>query len=229
MGDERDAQGEATDFLYPMIDGAATDVGALLDDLAASASAKAADSALVTARAEQENREVLERAAVDVADRVRRGGRLLTCGNGGSATDAQSLAALFGSTSIGSAVPARSLVDDVSVLTALANDIGVDAIFSRQVRAHATEHDVLVASSTSGNSANLLEAARVARQLGLLCVGLAGGDGGRMRTSGWFDHLLVVDAPSIHRIQEAQARLGMLLHQAVGNQLASIEAGEVAG
>ena len=198
---------EATDFLYPMVDGTTeTDVDALLEDLAASARGKAGHSTQLTDTTLDALDGQLDVLAEAMAERFLRGGRLLTCGNGGSATDAEGVAELF-------AVPpgdarrlaARSLVADVSVLTALANDIGFEAVFSRQVIAHAREQDMVMGFSTSGNSANVIAAFERGSQAGLLTIGLAGYDGGAMATCDALEHCLVVSADSVHRIQEAQS------------------------
>jgi D-sedoheptulose 7-phosphate isomerase len=199
------------DFLYPMVDRTAADPAALLEDLRRSAAEKIAISAEVTRDALAAWGDVLDAAARDIAARLGAGGRLFLAGNGGSATDADGVAALFAAPPHGVPVPARSLVADVSVVTALANDIGFDEVFARQFEAHATADDVLVGFSTSGNSANVLRAFRVARARGSGTVGFAGDRGGAMATCGDVDHLLVVRATSIHRIQEAQSALAHAL------------------
>ena len=86
--------------------------------------------------------------------------------------------------------------------SAVANDVGVEHVFVRQLEAHASAGDTLAGFSTSGNSANLMRAFARARELGLLTIGFAGGDGGEMRASGLLDHCLVVETDSIHRVQE---------------------------
>lgn len=196
--------GERTDFLYPFIDGADVDASSLLDDLAASA----ADKALASQRLRQATLARwgthLATAAADMAARMTAGGRLFTFGNGGSATDADLLAALFTAPPWGAPLPARSLAADQAVLTALGNDVGFDLVFDRQLQAHARPGDVAVAVSTSGNSENLLRALAGARRLGLCTVGIAGTDGGRMSQSTDLDHCIVVHADSVHRIQETQ-------------------------
>jgi D-sedoheptulose 7-phosphate isomerase len=198
---------DATDFLYPMIDGEGeTDVAALLEDLVASARAKADASAALTERTLSSLDTQLATLAGQMADRFAAGGRLLTCGNGGSATDAEGVAGLF-ATPGGDArpLPARSLVTDVSVLTALANDIGFDAVFSRQLIAHGRPQDMVMGFSTSGNSANVIAAFEQGARDGMLTVGLAGYEGGAMAACESLDHCLVVSGDSVHRIQEAQS------------------------
>ena len=115
-----------------------------------------------------------------MAERFLRGGRLYTFGNGGSSTDAATLASLFSRPALGRPVAAWSLAADNAVVTALGNDVGFDLIFKRQIIAHARERDVAIALSTSGNSEDLMTAITEAKQRGLLTIGFSGHDGGRM-------------------------------------------------
>jgi D-sedoheptulose 7-phosphate isomerase len=133
------------------------------------------------------------------------GGRLFAFGNGGSSTDAQAVAATFLHPGPGRRpLPALSLTDDVAVVTALANDVGFDVVFARQLAAFAKPGDIAVGLSTSGNSDNLIRAFEEASRRGLLTVGLAGYEGGKMAETDTIDHLFVVPSASVHRIQEAQ-------------------------
>jgi D-sedoheptulose 7-phosphate isomerase len=211
---------EHTDFLYPFIEHDEHDAGALLDDLGASAEAKGAVSVALQAATLTHERDVLDRSADEMADRFAAGGRLFTFGNGGSATDAAALASLFSRPPRGRPLPARCLADDPAVLTALANDVGFDLVFSRQLIAHATARDIALGTSTSGNSRNLLEAFAEAARRGLLTVGVAGYDGGAMAENRDVAHCLVVRADSVHRVQETQAALGYALWCAVQERLA---------
>jgi D-sedoheptulose 7-phosphate isomerase len=126
----------------------------------------------------------IEEAAGLLISCLRAGGKLLICGNGGSAADAQHLATEFASTltldNPRPAIPAIALTTDTSLLTAIANDFGVDGMFSRQVEALGGEGDVLCCISTSGNSPNVVQAAEQARELGLRVVGLTGSGGGKL-------------------------------------------------
>lgn len=196
-----------TDFLYPFIEGDERDEGALLTDLARSAAAKSEESRALRAATRQRCAMDLAAIAAAVAERARRGGRILAFGNGGSATDAAGVAALFAFPPVGVPVPARSLVAGEAVLTALANDIGFDVVFSRQLIAMSGPDDVAVGLSTSGNSVNVIRAFGEAKRRGLLTVGLAGYDGGQMAACPDLDHCLVVESDSVHRIQEAQSAL----------------------
>ena len=136
------------------------------------------------------------------------GGRLFAFGNGGSATDAEGAVALFGHPPHGRPLPALSLVDDRAVLTALANDIGFDVVFSRQIIAHARAGDIAVGFSTSGDSRNVVRALEEASKRGLLTIGLSGYQGGAMAVSDAVAHCLVVRSDSVHRIQEIPGRAG---------------------
>ncbi len=196
-----------SDFLYPFIDGGDQDPAALVDDLAQSARDKVAISAELTRGTLARTAETLAAAAAAIAERFDAGGRMFAFGNGGSSTDAAALAALFAAPPSGPSRPARALVADSAVLTALGNDVGFELVFSRQLIAHAAAGDIAVGLSTSGNSANLLRAFDEAAARGMTTVGIAGYSGGEMGRSASVQHCLVVDADSVHRIQEAQAAL----------------------
>lgn len=207
---------EGADFLYPFLtDGADGDPAALLADLAASAVAKAETSARLRTVTLTSSATSLQAAAEAMVERFASGARLLTFGNGGSSTDAAGLAELFIRPPWGPSLPARCLADDQAVLTALGNDVGFDLVFARQVIAHAAAADIALGLSTSGNSRNLLAAFEEAASRGLLTIGLAGYDGGDMARSPHVRHCLIVEADSIHRIQESQAALGFALWESV--------------
>lgn len=206
-------------FLYPMLDEQERDAPGLLADLARSAESKAVESAKLCAATLTGSSVELEGASTAMAAAFQAGGRLFTFGNGGSATDAAGLAALFASPSAGRSLPARSLSSDTAVLTALANDIGVDALFARQVIAHGRDGDIALGLSTSGGSSNVLAAFAVARRRGMLTIGLAGYGGGAMRTCPDLQHCLAIDAQSVHRTQEAQSALAHALWQRVQQRL----------
>lgn len=142
-------------------------------------------------------------------------------GNGGSSTDASTLADLFSRPPWGRPVAARSLGEDPAILTALGNDVGFELVFSRQLIAHAQTGDVAIGFSTSGTSRNLLAAFETAAGRGLVTVGIAGYSGGDMARSSAVQHCLVVDNESVHRIQESQAGLGHELWRQVQMQLAT--------
>lgn len=214
---------ERTDFLYPFIEADERDVGALLIDLARSARGKSTTSGELRRITLEQSATAIEHAASAMTDRFARGGRLFAFGNGGSSADAASLAALFIQPPWGRPLPARDLVDDYAVLTALGNDVGFDLVFSRQLIAHAGEHDIAIGFSTSGNSRNLLHAFTEAAKRGLLTIGIAGYNGGEMAQSPHVQHCLVVNADSVHRIQETQAALGFALWQEVQARMSNME------
>lgn len=212
-----------SDFLYPMLETTGQDASALLVDLAGSAQAKAIDSDELREQTLLAVVDELDRAAEAMAAAFGAGGRLFCFGNGGSATDAAGLAALFVSPAGGRSLPARSLVADAAVLTALANDIGVEVVFARQLAAHGRPGDIALGLSTSGGSANVLRAFGEARRRDLLTVGLSGYGGGAMRACPDLQHCLVVDAQSVHRTQEVQSALAYALWQRVLDRLGGME------
>lgn len=140
-------------------------------------------------------------------------------GNGGSAADAQHLAAEFVNrfTAERPALPSVALTTDTSVLTSIGNDRGFNCVFSRQVEALGRPGDVAVGLSTSGRSRNVLEALRAGRAKGLVTVGLTGNDDGAMR--GLCDHLIPVPSAVTARIQEVHILVGHILCQLVDEAL----------
>jgi D-sedoheptulose 7-phosphate isomerase len=210
---------EGTDFLYPFIEADEHDVEALLSDLASSATGKAAESSFLRSSTLEALDGELDRAGDDTADRLLAGGRLYTFGNGGSSTDAASMAALFGQSPGGTALPARCLVGDQAVLTAIGNDVGYELTFSRQLIAFAAAGDIAVGYSTSGNSENVIRAFEEAKRRELLTIGFAGYEGGQMAACDALDHCFVVRSHSVHRIQETQAALSYALWGAVQRRL----------
>ena len=219
---------ENTAFLYPFIESEERDAGPLLTDLAASARAKAVLSKQLAAATIEATRGAIAVAARAMAERFSAGGVLYTFGNGGSSSDAASVAALFSRPPVtraapqghgGRALPARCLTEDPAILTALGNAVGFELVFARQLIAHARGGDICIAMSTSGGSKNLLVAADEARRRGVLVVAMAGYDGGTLARSPSVDHSLVVHSDSVHRIQESQAALAMELWRTVQLEL----------
>lgn len=198
---------EPTGFLYPFIDADERDPSGLVADLAASARSKMAESVTLRAATLGRCELMLGRAGRAMADRFGSGGRLFAFGNGGSATDAEAAVELFRNPPSGRPLAAMSLVDDRAVLTALANDVGFELVFSRQMMAHARAGDIAVGFSTSGGSLNVLRGFEEASRRNLLTIGLCGYEGGPMAGSDVVEHCLVVRSESVHRIQEAQAAL----------------------
>lgn len=199
--------------LYPFLYSDGGDIDAVLAEVRESTAAKAREIRDLRVQVLEQQRERLVACATEMAERFTAGGRLLAFGNGGSSTDSQDLASLFlnpGSLADGTPatpLPAYGLTNDVAVITALSNDVGFDVVFSRQIGAFGHAHDIALGLSTSGNSANLLLAFDEAQRRGMLTVGIAGYDGGKMAESDSIDHLFVVPSPSVHRIQEAQTTL----------------------
>lgn len=214
-----DVQVEETNFLYPFIDAQEDDPKPLLADLAASAQEKAAESLALRKSTLEANTALLTTVAGELARRFAAGGRMFTFGNGGSSTDATTLATLFARPPIGRPLPARTLTADSSVLTALSNDVGYELVFSRQLIAHARDGDIGVALSTSGSSPNLITALREAHGRGLYTVGFSGYSGGAFADDPNVDACFTVRSQSVHRIQESQANLGFHLWLSVHEQL----------
>ena len=211
---------ETTDFLYPFIEGDETDAETLLEDLARSAQGKWRQSTKLRDATLAEVETQLEVTGRAMAERFNAGGRLFTFGNGGSATDAEAVAHLYTVPPWGRALPARSLAEDQAVMTALGNDVGFELVFSRQLIAHGRAGDIAMGFSTSGNSDNLMRAFAEARKQGMLTVGIAGTDGGRMAAEGSpVEQCFVVRSDSVHRIQESQAALNNALWAAVQHAL----------
>lgn len=208
--------------LYPFLHGETKDPVAQNKALLESVNQKAASSIATKKAFFEENAQLLIDAAVAIADCYRNNGRLLTMGNGGSSCDAAHLAVEFQHpvTAGRPALPAFNLTMDTAMLSAVANDVGIDQIFARQIEATARPEDVLVGFSTSGNSKNLLAGFRMAKKLTMTTVGFAGGDGGDMHSSGLLDHCLVVNSSSIHRVQEVHVAIYHILWDLVHTQLA---------
>jgi D-sedoheptulose 7-phosphate isomerase len=164
-----------------------------------------ADHAAVTARAALELPALLERIVAVLHVCLRGGGKVLACGNGGSAADAQHLVAEL----VGRfreerrALAAIALTADAATLTALGNDYGFERVFARQVEALARPGDVLIAISTSGNSPNVLQAAQSARTLGCTIIALTGAHGGQLAAH--TDLLVKAPSTTVARIQEVHS------------------------
>jgi len=185
--------------LYPFLHG---DSRKLEASLLASITDKAAESRRTNEAFFAEQSGALVNAAKTIAAVYRAGGRLLAMGNGGSSCDAAHVAVEFAHpvTAGRPALPAINLCADVAFASAVANDVGFEHVFVRQLISLGRKGDVLIGFSTSGNSQNLIGAFSKARELGIATIGFAGGDGGRMK--GVAEHCLVVPSASIHRVQE---------------------------
>jgi D-sedoheptulose 7-phosphate isomerase len=202
----------ASSFLYPFLDERETDLDAVVEDVRRSVLIKAREVGALREQTLTENESVLVDAATALTGSFETGGKLLALGNGGSATDAMDVVADV--RALGR--PALDLTEDPGILTAIANDIGVEAIFSRQVIAYGSAGDVLIALSTSGNSGNVIEALAEARRRGLVTIAMVGYDGGRVAGEGLADHVVITRSEHIPRIQEAQASAYHALVELVG-------------
>ena len=216
--------------LYPFLHGNKQDAAAIDTALLESVRHKAAHSVEVKQQFFADNGQAVVKVARAVAAVYQRGGRMLAMGNGGSSCDAAHFAVEFlHPITVGRpALTATNLVDDVAMITAIGNDVGFNHIFVRQIIALGRAEDGLVGFSTSGNSANLLKAYAKAKEMGLITIGLAGGDGGEMARSDNIDHCLVVATDSIHRVQEVHVAtyhiLWDLVHTLLADERGGLEA-----
>jgi D-sedoheptulose 7-phosphate isomerase len=232
----------ASSFLYPFLAEREQELEPVLEDVRRSVLMKAEEIGALRVQTLTDNREELLGAARALRESFEHGGKLLAIGNGGSATDAADVVADFraagaaGAADMASAAgpagragvagrarPAIDLTEDSGILTAIANDVGLDAIFSRQVIAYGLRGDALLALSTSGNSRNVIDALGQARRQGLETIALVGYDGGRVGAEGLADHVVVTRSEHIPRIQEAQASAYHVLRELV--ELAGGEGG----
>jgi len=160
----------------------------------------------------------LEQVTTIITQAFREGKKVLFCGNGGSAADAQHLAAEFSGRFYKDreALPAEALHTNTSYLTAVANDYSFDVIYSRLVKGIGQKGDVLIGLSTSGNSKNILEAFLTAREKGMITIGFTGATGGKMKECS--DFLLNVPSSDTPRIQESHIMLGHIICELVEQQ-----------
>lgn len=162
--------------------------------------------------------ELIESIAADMVSALKNGNRIYFCGNGGSAADAQHLAAEFSGRFYvdRDALPAEALHCNTSYLTAVANDYSYDVIYARLIKGMGQKGDFLVGLSTSGNSKNIVKAFEVAREKGIHTVGFTGDSGGQMRELS--DYLVNVPSNDTPRIQEAHIMIGHIICQLVEEQ-----------
>lgn len=158
-----------------------------------------------------ENAALVAETALSLAVTLAGGNKLMFCGNGGSAADAQHLAAEFVNRFVMNRppLPAIALTTDSSILTAVGNDFSFDQVFSKQVEALSKPGDMLIAISTSGNSANIINALKAARERSVITIGLTGGTGGAMAPL--CDRLIAVPGKNTALIQEVHIAVGHLL------------------
>jgi D-sedoheptulose 7-phosphate isomerase len=208
--------------LYPFLHGQPQAPAKLDAALLHSVEEKARDSRETNTRFFGEHGPILVAAAKALADVYRGGGRLFSMGNGGSSCDASHVAVEFVHpiTAGRPALAATNLVADLAMISAVGNDLGFEHVFVRQLLAQGKKGDALIGISTSGNSANIMSAFAKAREMGIVTIGLAGGDGGKMKSSGVVDFCLVVPTSSIHRTQECHVAAYHILWDLVHTLLA---------
>jgi D-sedoheptulose 7-phosphate isomerase len=198
----------ASGFLYPFLGQHEQPTEAVVSEVAASILAKVQEDEQLREKVAHEEAETIVEATRAIHERLARGGKLILFGNGGSATDANDWALDCALPPQGyRPVPAISLALEPAPITAIANDVGTEVIFLRQLIAQARAEDVAVAISTSGGSRNVQMALEEARRRQLLTVALLGYDGGEIRRQGLADYPLLVHSEYIPRIQEVQASI----------------------
>ncbi|HET9718535.1 MAG TPA: SIS domain-containing protein, partial [Solirubrobacteraceae bacterium] len=207
----------ASSFLYPFLGEQERELEPVLADVRASVLMKADEIDALRTQTLRDNADALATAAAALRRSFAAGGKLFALGNGGSATDAMdAVVDLRAGRGAHRPRAALDLTEDPAILTAIANDIGTEAIFSRQVIAYGSRGDSVLAFSTSGNSHSVIDALREARRHQLISVAMVGYDGGRVAAEGLADHVVVTRSEHIPRIQEAQASAWHVLRELVG-------------
>jgi len=206
----------ASGFLYPFLGREKQGTTDLEAEVAASIVMKVQDDSALRAQVARDEAEQIGTATLAIHERLRRGGKLIIFGNGGSATDANDFAIDCVLPPSGyQSIPAVSLSLEPANITAVANDIGSDAIFLRQLIAQARPEDVAVAISASGGSRNIIATLEEARKRKLLTVALLGYDGGEIKRKRLADFPVVVNCDYIPRIQEAQASIYHVMRESL--------------
>lgn len=206
----------AAGFLYPFLGKDKQETFDVLAEVAASIKMKVRDDAALRTRVAKEEAEKIGAATIALRERIERGGKLIIFGNGGSATDATDWAIDCVMPPAGyDPIPAISLAMEPANISAIANDVGTELIFLRQLIAQARPNDVAVAISTSGGSKNVVIALEEARKREMLTVALLGYDGGEVLRRGLADFPLIVRSDYIPRIQEVQASIYHLIREAL--------------
>ena len=203
-------------FLYPFLGRGKQDAADLVGEVAASIRMKVADDAALRTRVAEEEADAIGEAVLALHERLAAGGKLILFGNGGSATDANDWTIDCVAPPAGwRPVPAVSLSLEPANISAIANDVGTDVIFLRQLIAQARPGDVAIAISTSGGSRNVIAALEEARKRDLLTVALLGYDGGEIVRRGLADVAVVVRSDYIPRIQEVQASIYHVIRESL--------------
>jgi D-sedoheptulose 7-phosphate isomerase len=217
--------GGGIESLYPFLYSGSSDVEAVLEEVRRSTVEKAREIVALRNQVLEALGDRIAACAEAMAASFAAGGKLLAFGNGGSSTDATDVATTFlfpGDR--GRPLPALSLTADIAVVTALSNDIGFDVVFARQVAAFGRKGDIAMGISTSGNSDNVIRAFDEAGRRGLLTIGIAGYEGGKMAEADSIEHLFVVPSSSVHRIQEAQTTIYHVLWELTQRALEEVPA-----
>lgn len=209
------------DSLYPFLADKKADAASMNQALLDSISGKTNQHQKIINAFFTHNNQRLVDCAKAIADMYKEDGTLFTMGNGGSSCDASHVAVEFlhPVTTGRPALPAYDLTCDKTLMTAIANDVGYENVYARQVENLLTSRDAIIAISTSGNSANLVRALSYAQKKGVLTIALIGGDGGEMAAMG-LDHCLLVESDSIHRTQECHVAIYHMLWDLVHTLLA---------
>lgn len=209
------------DALYPFLASRKADPEGMNRELLESVQQKMAQHQRVIGEFFSRNGQAVVDCAGALARMYKAKGQLFVMGNGGSSSDASHIAVEFlhPVTTGRPALPAQDLSCDKTVMTAIANDVGYEHVYSRQVANLVKKCDALIGVSTSGNSKNLVRAFLQAKKIGAITIGLAGGTGGEMSQIG-LDHCLIVDSDSIHRTQECHMAIYHVLWDLVHTLLA---------
>jgi D-sedoheptulose 7-phosphate isomerase len=203
-------------FLYPFLGQEKQGTSDAMTEVANSIRMKVADDAALRERVAHEESQKIGEAVTAISERIRCGGKLIVFGNGGSATDANDLAIDCVAPPAGMhAIPAVSLSMEPANISAIANDVGTEIIFLRQLIAQARAEDVAIGISTSGGSRNVIAALEEARKRKMLTVALLGYDGGEIVRRGLVDFPIIVRSDYIPRIQEVQASIYHVLREAL--------------
>jgi D-sedoheptulose 7-phosphate isomerase len=203
-------------FLYPFLGTAKQGTVGLVAEVASSILMKVHDDARLRAQVAREEAEQIGNTVLAIDERLRRGGKFILFGNGGSATDANDFAIDCVLPPPGyQSVPAVSLSLEPANITAVANDIGTDAIFLRQLIAQARPEDIAIGISTSGGSRNIIMALQEARKRNMLTAALLGYDGGEIKRQRLADFPVVVNCDYIPRIQEVQASIYHVIRESL--------------
>jgi D-sedoheptulose 7-phosphate isomerase len=204
----------AAGFLYPFLGQEKQDTAELLSQVPASINLKVQDDSRLRAQVAKEQAEQISSAALAIHERIARGGKLIIFGNGGSATDANDWAIDCVCPPAGyRPIPAVSLSLEPANISAIANDVGMEVVFLRQLIAQAQPEDVAIGISTSGGSRNIIAALEEARERKLLTVALLGYDGGEIKRRQLADFPIVVQCDYIPRIQEVQASIYHIIRE----------------